>query len=124
MGGGDDGPISAAGVIDHEAQYGDDDYLCYADHRFASVLGATLCRTHQSFPNQSSQSLWAALGVADRGLLQSGQRLGGLGAESAPELVRREFRVAQLSAQPRWGSLESRHPTGTLFLGQLTGLCL
>ena len=25
--------ISAAGVIDHEAQYGDDDYLCYADHR-------------------------------------------------------------------------------------------
>lgn len=26
--------MSAAGVIDHEAQYGDDDYLCYAaDHR-------------------------------------------------------------------------------------------
>ena len=35
--------ISAAGVIDHEAQYGDDDYLCYADHRSDNLkTGTTL----------------------------------------------------------------------------------
>ena len=28
----EDSIVSSAGVIDHEAQYGDDDYLCYADH--------------------------------------------------------------------------------------------
>ena len=36
--------MSAAGVIDHEAQYGDDDYLCYADHRSDYINAVTILK--------------------------------------------------------------------------------
>ena len=36
--------MSAAGVIDHEAQYGDDDYLCYADHRSDYLNAVTILK--------------------------------------------------------------------------------
>ena len=44
----EDSMISAAGVIDHEAQYGDDDYLCYADHRSDNLNTDTKSWSHQN----------------------------------------------------------------------------
>ena len=107
----EDSMISPAGVIDHEAQYGDDDYLCYADHRSDNLNNTgTLEFVKTNCPSCPLQSFWSALGVADGGILHPRRRLGLLSAKPAPELVRGELRVAQLSAQPRGRSVAGRHP--------------
>ena len=48
--------ISAAGVIDHEAQYGDDDYLCYADHRSDLSWFRALTLLEDSADNESTNT--------------------------------------------------------------------
>ena len=72
--------ISAAGVIDHEAQYGDDDYLCYADHRSDNLKTDTKSLSHRTV----SHAFYSHSGPHWVWLTAGSCILGGASASSPP----------------------------------------